>query len=176
MEFAATICDSHFLRKILKKNGHILGGQIYRWLLVLMAPPCSETVCLRIREARGHLLACWFLRNISFAFVGRWSFARWSPFAELCARSCFHTWNIFTCYISSILCLLGGFSTNQERGCIHLLLCPFIWQTKDPLPPQCIENAHVLLYLGDSVTTDHISPAGSIARGSAAARYLTNKG
>ncbi|XP_033015412.1 iron-responsive element-binding protein 2 [Lacerta agilis] len=56
--------------------------------------------------------------------------------------------------------------------------CPSYFDklTKDPLPPQCIENAHVLLYLGDSVTTDHISPAGSIARGSAAARYLTNKG
>uniref|UniRef100_A0A670YYC5 Iron-responsive element-binding protein 2 n=1 Tax=Pseudonaja textilis TaxID=8673 RepID=A0A670YYC5_PSETE len=40
----------------------------------------------------------------------------------------------------------------------------------------CIENAHVLLNLGDSVTTDHVSPAGSIARGSAAARYLMNKG
>uniref|UniRef100_A0A8C6XW93 Iron-responsive element-binding protein 2 n=1 Tax=Naja naja TaxID=35670 RepID=A0A8C6XW93_NAJNA len=40
----------------------------------------------------------------------------------------------------------------------------------------CIENAHVLLHLGDSVTTDHVSPAGSIARGSAAARYLMNKG
>ena len=33
-----------------------------------------------------------------------------------------------------------------------------------------IENAHVLLNLGDSVTTDHISPAGSIARNSPAAR------
>ncbi|XP_066491338.1 iron-responsive element-binding protein 2 [Tiliqua scincoides] len=47
---------------------------------------------------------------------------------------------------------------------------------KDPLPVQSIENAHVLLYLGDCVTTDHISPAGSISRGSAAARYLADKG
>ncbi|XP_042328691.1 iron-responsive element-binding protein 2 [Sceloporus undulatus] len=56
--------------------------------------------------------------------------------------------------------------------------CPSFFDkfAKDPLPPQSIENAHALLYLGDSVTTDHISPAGSIARGSAAARYLTNKG
>nr|XP_020663708.1 iron-responsive element-binding protein 2 [Pogona vitticeps] len=56
--------------------------------------------------------------------------------------------------------------------------CPSFFDklAKDPPPPQSIENAHVLLYLGDSVTTDHISPAGSIARGSAAARYLTNKG
>lgn len=36
---------------------------------------------------------------------------------------------------------------------------------------QIIQNAQVLLNLGDSVTTDHISPAGSIARNSPAARY-----
>ncbi|XP_054725017.1 cytoplasmic aconitate hydratase-like isoform X2 [Uloborus diversus] len=39
-----------------------------------------------------------------------------------------------------------------------------------------IENARVLLHLGDSVTTDHISPAGSISRNSPAARYLANHG
>ncbi|KAJ8684287.1 hypothetical protein QAD02_020079 [Eretmocerus hayati] len=39
-----------------------------------------------------------------------------------------------------------------------------------------IKNARVLLNLGDSVTTDHISPAGSIARNSAAARYLSSRG
>jgi aconitate hydratase len=41
---------------------------------------------------------------------------------------------------------------------------------------QAIEEARVLLYLGDSVTTDHISPAGSIARNSPAARYLAARG
>ncbi|XP_067939394.1 cytoplasmic aconitate hydratase-like isoform X2 [Watersipora subatra] len=39
-----------------------------------------------------------------------------------------------------------------------------------------VENAFALLNLGDSVTTDHISPAGSIARTSAAARYLAGRG
>ncbi|XP_031786684.1 cytoplasmic aconitate hydratase [Nasonia vitripennis] len=39
-----------------------------------------------------------------------------------------------------------------------------------------IKGARVLLNLGDSVTTDHISPAGSIARNSAAARYLSKRG
>uniref|UniRef100_A0A4W6F9H9 Cytoplasmic aconitate hydratase n=1 Tax=Lates calcarifer TaxID=8187 RepID=A0A4W6F9H9_LATCA len=39
-----------------------------------------------------------------------------------------------------------------------------------------ITNAYVLLNLGDSVTTDHISPAGNIARNSPAARYLTSRG
>ena len=39
-----------------------------------------------------------------------------------------------------------------------------------------VKNAHVLLNLGDSVTTDHISPAGSISRNSPAARYLASRG
>ncbi|XP_041840688.1 cytoplasmic aconitate hydratase [Melanotaenia boesemani] len=43
-------------------------------------------------------------------------------------------------------------------------------------PPQSIKDAYVLLNLGDSVTTDHISPAGNIARTSPAARYLTDRG
>ncbi|XP_043953118.1 cytoplasmic aconitate hydratase [Gambusia affinis] len=42
--------------------------------------------------------------------------------------------------------------------------------------PESIKDAYVLLNLGDSVTTDHISPAGNIARNSAAARYLTERG
>lgn len=39
-----------------------------------------------------------------------------------------------------------------------------------------IENARVLLFLGDSVTTDHISPAGSIARSSEAGKFLMARG
>lgn len=51
----------------------------------------------------------------------------------------------------------------------------FLIQSKEVPAPQSIENAHVLLFLGDKVTTDHISPAGSIARVSAAAKYLQSK-
>jgi aconitate hydratase len=43
-------------------------------------------------------------------------------------------------------------------------------------PPSEIHGARVLAYLGDSVTTDHISPAGSIAPNSAAGRYLLGLG
>ncbi|KAJ8268926.1 hypothetical protein COCON_G00115330 [Conger conger] len=43
-------------------------------------------------------------------------------------------------------------------------------------PPTSITDAYVLLNFGDSVTTDHISPAGNIARNSPAARYLTSRG
>ncbi len=39
-----------------------------------------------------------------------------------------------------------------------------------------IEGARVLLMLGDTVTTDHISPAGSIAKDSPAAHYLIEHG
>jgi aconitate hydratase len=39
-----------------------------------------------------------------------------------------------------------------------------------------IRGARVLCWLGDSVTTDHISPAGSISPSSPAARYLEERG
>lgn len=39
-----------------------------------------------------------------------------------------------------------------------------------------ITNARVLAYLGDSVTTDHISPAGSIPKESPAGKYLIEHG
>ncbi|MGA9858602.1 MAG: aconitate hydratase [Solirubrobacteraceae bacterium] len=43
---------------------------------------------------------------------------------------------------------------------------------REPEPPQDIVDARVLALLGDSVTTDHISPAGSIKRDGPAAQYL----
>lgn len=45
-----------------------------------------------------------------------------------------------------------------------------------PRPVSDIENARVLAKLGDSVTTDHISPAGSIKPGTPAALYLETNG
>uniref|UniRef100_A0A8C5A2K8 aconitate hydratase n=1 Tax=Gadus morhua TaxID=8049 RepID=A0A8C5A2K8_GADMO len=47
--------------------------------------------------------------------------------------------------------------------------------SKEVQPPRSIEHAHALLFLGNKVTTDHISPAGSISRVSAAAKYLLSK-
>ncbi|RXN20637.1 cytoplasmic aconitate hydratase [Labeo rohita] len=49
-------------------------------------------------------------------------------------------------------------------------------ETRELQTPKSITDAYVLLNLGDSVTTDHISPAGNIARNSSAARYLTSRG
>jgi aconitate hydratase len=47
---------------------------------------------------------------------------------------------------------------------------------RQPEPLRDIDGARVLAMLGDSVTTDHISPAGSIKRDSAAGRYLVEHG
>ena len=46
----------------------------------------------------------------------------------------------------------------------------------DPAPVADIKGARVLALLGDSVTTDHISPAGAIAADSPAAKYLEANG
>ena len=52
----------------------------------------------------------------------------------------------------------------------------FAGMTLDLPPVVGVNSANVLLNLGDSVTTDHISPAGSISRNSPAARYLASRG
>ncbi len=52
----------------------------------------------------------------------------------------------------------------------------FDGMTREPLAVTDITGARVLALLGDSVTTDHISPAGSIGKDSPAGRYLVSKG
>ncbi len=46
----------------------------------------------------------------------------------------------------------------------------------EPAPPREITGARVLALLGDSITTDHISPAGSIKKDSPAGQYLIAQG
>jgi aconitate hydratase len=54
---------------------------------------------------------------------------------------------------------------------------PFFQQlAAEPAPLRNIENARVLAVLGDSVTTDHISPAGAIPKSGPAAKYLREHG
>jgi len=48
--------------------------------------------------------------------------------------------------------------------------------TQTPAPVEDIRGARVLAVLGDSVTTDHISPAGSIKANGPAGKYLTEHG
>jgi aconitate hydratase len=52
----------------------------------------------------------------------------------------------------------------------------FTDMTKTPVPLKAIQNARILALLGDSITTDHISPAGSIAKDGPAAKYLMDHG
>ncbi len=48
--------------------------------------------------------------------------------------------------------------------------------TPEPEPVADIKGARVLAKLGDSVTTDHISPASTIKPGTPAAQYLDEHG
>jgi aconitate hydratase len=48
--------------------------------------------------------------------------------------------------------------------------------TMQPIPPQDIDRARPLAIFGDSITTDHISPAGAIKPDSPAGRYLLEHG
>ena len=52
----------------------------------------------------------------------------------------------------------------------------FDGMTAAVVPPAPIEGARALVRLGDFITTDHISPAGSIAADAPAARYLRERG
>jgi aconitate hydratase len=52
----------------------------------------------------------------------------------------------------------------------------FDGMTMSPSPVGDLKGARVLAVLGDSVTTDHISPAGNISKSSPAAKYLVAQG
>jgi len=64
-----------------------------------------------------------------------------------------------------------------DQGSTYIKHPPFFQGMTADLPvKRPIKAASVLLNLGDSVTTDHISPAGSIPRNSPTARYLASRG
>lgn len=66
---------------------------------------------------------------------------------------------------------------NWDDQSTYIQEPPFLLGLKrEPDPIQPLRGARVLAVLGDSVTTDHISPAGSIAADSPAGRYLQEKG
>jgi len=72
-----------------------------------------------------------------------------------------------------------GQNYEWEEASTYIKRPPFFEGMTKDIPDSSsvsIQNATVLLNLGDSVTTDHISPAGSIARSSSAARYLGSRG
>ena len=64
-----------------------------------------------------------------------------------------------------------------ERDSTYIRKAPYFdGMPARPAPVADIKGAHVLAVLGDSVTTDHISPAGSIKLNSPAGKYLTEHG
>ena len=66
---------------------------------------------------------------------------------------------------------------NWDKNSTYIKEIPFFHNiSENPEILKDIENAKVLLVLGDSITTDHISPAGSFTEDSAAGKYLLEKG
>ncbi len=73
--------------------------------------------------------------------------------------------------------VLGGDLYSWDPSSTYIRQPPlFENMTLDPRPVEEINDARVLIKLGDSVTTDHISPAGAISRDGPAGQYLINLG
>ncbi|MBV8773900.1 MAG: aconitate hydratase AcnA [Deltaproteobacteria bacterium] len=71
----------------------------------------------------------------------------------------------------------GGDLFKWDQGSTYVKAPPFFEGVgRNPAPVKDIAGARVLVMLGDSVTTDHISPAGSIAADGAAGKYLIGLG
>jgi len=71
----------------------------------------------------------------------------------------------------------GGASFEWDADSTYVREPPFFVDLPlQPSAPTDIEGARVLAVLGDSITTDHISPAGTISRTSPAAEYLRAHG
>ena len=71
----------------------------------------------------------------------------------------------------------GGAQYQWDDSSTYIQEPPFfVGLSREVKPITNISGARVLVKVGDSITTDHISPAGSISRTSPAAAYLINNG
>ncbi len=71
----------------------------------------------------------------------------------------------------------GGELYHWDESSTYIQEPPFFMGlSKEAQPIENIKDARVLVMVGDSITTDHISPAGAISRTSPAAQYLVNNG
>jgi aconitate hydratase len=71
----------------------------------------------------------------------------------------------------------AGDTFAWDSGSTYVRKPPYFdGMTPEPAPVSDIHGARVLAMLGDSVTTDHISPAGAIKTDSPAGEYLTGHG
>ena len=70
-----------------------------------------------------------------------------------------------------------GETYDWDKDSTYIRRAPYFdGMTLKPTAVDDIRNARVLAVLGDSVTTDHISPAGSIKKDSPAGKYLIDHG
>jgi aconitate hydratase len=70
-----------------------------------------------------------------------------------------------------------GATYRWEEESTYVRLPPFFTDLPaDPSPPEDLKGARALALVGDSITTDHISPAGAIKKDSPAGRYLIEHG
>lgn len=109
--------------------------------------PSSQDIALAVEQVRTEM----FHKEYGAVFDGD---ANWQ--AIQVAGSATYQWQADSTYIRHP----PFFSTMQVK----------------PDPVQDINNARILAILADSVTTDHISPAGNIKRDSPAGRYLSDRG
>jgi aconitate hydratase len=66
---------------------------------------------------------------------------------------------------------------DWDKNSTYIKEIPFFHDISEkPEPIKDIQNARALLVLGDSITTDHISPAGAFNEHSAAGKYLLERG
>jgi aconitate hydratase len=73
--------------------------------------------------------------------------------------------------------ITGGDTYGWPSGSTYIQNPPyFVGMEMVPTPPADIERARPLAIFGDSITTDHISPAGAIKPDSPAGRYLLEHG
>lgn len=70
----------------------------------------------------------------------------------------------------------GGETYNWNSGSTYVRNPPYFeGMTTTPEPVKDIQDAHILALLGDSITTDHISPAGAIKHDGPAGTYLSDR-
>jgi aconitate hydratase len=73
--------------------------------------------------------------------------------------------------------IAGGESYRWDEASTYIHEPPFFLGLQpEPEPVRDLQGARVLVMVGDSVTTDHISPAGDIALDSPAGRWLRERG
>jgi aconitate hydratase len=71
----------------------------------------------------------------------------------------------------------GGARYDWNPDSTYIQEPPFFVDLKPEVPPvEAIREARVLVKVGDSITTDHISPAGSFSKNSPAGQYLMSLG